>query len=82
MAHAGGVCIGIDIGTQGCKVLALDLQSNTVIGRGEAQYGIIPSSVPGRAEQQPETWIQVRHAHAKHRARLIHYQHSPYAGRH
>lgn len=51
--------LGLDVGTQGCKALLWDESRNEVISRGSFSYGIIPSDVQGRAEQHPDTWIQV-----------------------
>ena len=52
--------VGLDVGTQGAKALVYDAESRQVVARGAAKYDIIKSSVPGRAEQHPSTWIEVR----------------------
>ena len=51
--------LGIDVGTQGTKCIVLDAESNRIVGRGASNYGILPSTIEGRAEQQPSTWIKV-----------------------
>ena len=51
--------LGIDVGTQGTKCIVLDAESNRIVGRGASSYGILPSTIEGRAEQQPSTWIKV-----------------------
>ena len=52
--------VGLDVGTQGAKALVYSAESRQVVSRGAAQYDVIKSNVPGRAEQHPSTWIEVR----------------------
>ena len=52
--------LGLDVGTQGCKAVVYDADQNKVVSRGAYQYGILPSDVPGRAEQHPSLWVEVR----------------------
>ncbi len=52
--------LGLDVGTQGCKAVVYDADQNKVVSRGAYQYGILQSNVPGRAEQHPSLWIEVR----------------------
>lgn len=47
---------GIDSGTQSTKVLIVD-QKGTVLGRGQARYGLIKGLPIGHKEQHPDTWI-------------------------
>lgn len=51
--------LGIDIGTQGTKCVAVDADSGQIVGRGSYSYGIMPTTVEGRSEQDPSTWIKV-----------------------
>lgn len=57
---ASGLFVGIDAGTQGVKVLVWDQQANKVVSRGGCSYPLLPTTVPGRAEQHPSTWLDVR----------------------
>eukprot|EP00877_Chromochloris_zofingiensis_P014117 jgi/Chrzof1/895/Cz01g32300.t1 len=50
--------IGLDLGTQGAKALVYDASNKQVVARGSHPWNIIESSVPGRAEQDPATWIE------------------------
>ncbi|GIL44641.1 hypothetical protein Vafri_2161 [Volvox africanus] len=50
--------LGLDVGTQGTKAVLYDLESHSVVAKGNAAYGIIGSTTQGRAEQHPETWRQ------------------------
>lgn len=52
--------VGIDAGTQGVKVLVWDQSTGRIASRSSQTYGILPTNVPGRAEQHPSTWIDVR----------------------
>ena len=52
--------LGIDVGAQGTKVLVYDSDLGQVVARGASSYGLLPTAVEGRAEQDPATWIQVR----------------------
>ena len=52
--------VGLDVGTQGAKAILYNTESRQVVSRGAAKYDVIKSNVPGRAEQHPSTWIEVR----------------------
>lgn len=60
------IAIGLDVGTQGTKGLALDVESQHVIARAGSAYGLIPGLPVGAAEQHPDTWwsaiVDVVHA--------------------
>lgn len=60
--------LGFDIGTQGAKAIVYDSSTKRVASRGSFQYDIIKNvpPVPGRAEQAPSTWIEVRSIHCRH----------------
>ncbi|KAL7546139.1 hypothetical protein ACHAWF_014915 [Thalassiosira exigua] len=64
------IFIGIDVGTQGTKAVAYcptsssrgpstsgDEGSGRILARASASYPLLPSDVPGRAEQDPAAWI-------------------------
>ena len=46
----------LDVGTQGCKVLAYCTATCAVVGRGSASYPLAHPR-PGAAEQDPELWL-------------------------
>jgi len=48
--------LGIDCGTQSLKALVYDAGSKEVVAVGSQAYDINPTSVPGRAEQDPVMW--------------------------
>ncbi len=50
------IAIGLDVGTQGTKGLALDVESRRVIARAGSAYGLIQGLPVGAAEQHPDTW--------------------------
>ena len=50
------IAIGLDVGTQGTKGLALDVESRTVVARASSAYGLIEGLAAGAAEQHPDTW--------------------------
>lgn len=60
------IAIGLDVGTQGTKGLALDVETQRVIARAGSAYGLIPGLPVGAAEQHPDTWwsaiVDVAHA--------------------
>ncbi|KAL3942131.1 MAG: hypothetical protein SGBAC_003631 [Bacillariaceae sp.] len=52
------VYLGIDVGTQGTKIVAYCPQDATIIAKASRSYDVIPTDVPGRAEQDPSTtWM-------------------------
>lgn len=51
--------LGLDVGTQSCKALVWDSTRRRVVSSGQKAYDVI-STRPGQAEQDPETWIDVR----------------------
>src|SRR5262245_52389734 len=48
--------LGLDVGTQGTKALAVDVDARAVIARASSTYDLIPGLPPGAAEQHPDTW--------------------------
>lgn len=50
------IAIGLDVGTQGTKGLALDVEARRVVARASSSYGLIEGLPPGHAEQHPATW--------------------------
>ncbi|CAB9518918.1 Xylulose kinase [Seminavis robusta] len=48
--------LGIDIGTQGLSALLIDHDSLQVIGKGEAQYGMVDNLDNGCYEQNAQDW--------------------------
>eukprot|EP00884_Botryococcus_braunii_P017864 jgi/Botrbrau1/4761/Bobra.0137s0033.1 len=50
--------IGLDVGTQGAKAVVYDANRKSVVSRGTFPYSVLPSNVPGRAEQDPALWIE------------------------
>jgi xylulokinase len=51
--------IGLDLGTQGAKAVVYDARNKRIVSRGAQAYGFLETNVPGRAEQDPEVWLQV-----------------------
>ncbi len=49
--------LGIDSGTQGTKVLVIDLKGR-VLGRGYSPHRRVENLKPGESEQQPEDWVR------------------------
>ncbi|UCE40339.1 MAG: xylulokinase [Candidatus Aminicenantes bacterium] len=49
--------IGIDSGTQGTKVLIVDLDGN-ILSSGRAPHRFVDGLKPGESEQDPHVWIQ------------------------
>jgi xylulokinase len=49
--------IGIDVGTQGTKALALDSTSGAIVARASRFYDVLPDLPPGAAEHDPRIWI-------------------------
>jgi sugar (pentulose or hexulose) kinase len=52
--------LGVDVGTQSTKVVVWDSDSGKICSSSSVAYGILPSDVEGRAEQEPMTWVKVR----------------------
>jgi len=50
--------VGIDVGTQGLKVLVRDAASGRVLARASRAYGLLPRSGDSCAEQEPATWLE------------------------
>jgi len=50
------LAIGIDVGTQGTKVIVIDAAEPRVVARAARAYDLIEGLAPGAAEQHPETW--------------------------
>ncbi len=44
---------------QSTKAVIYDVDTGSIVGRGAAAYDLLPSDVPGRAEQHPSTWLEV-----------------------
>ncbi|KAF6263983.1 hypothetical protein COO60DRAFT_266329 [Scenedesmus sp. NREL 46B-D3] len=57
--------LGLDVGTQGVKAVVYDSKLKQIVGRGAQPWGFLESNVPGRAEQDPRTWVQGTVAAAK-----------------
>lgn len=49
--------LGLDVGTQGVKAVVYDSQAKRITGRGAHALSLLPTDVPGRAEQRPADWI-------------------------
>ena len=56
------VALGFDVGTQGTKGIAIDLDAPRVLARAARGYGLIEGLPPGHAEQHPATWIDALRA--------------------
>lgn len=52
--------LGIDAGTQSTKAILYNPRTKTVLGRGSYAHELLYTTVAGRAEQHPSSWIQVR----------------------
>lgn len=50
------ITLGLDIGTQSTRALAVDARTGAVLGTGTVAYGLIPDLPPGTKEQHPHTW--------------------------
>ena len=57
LASSPDLYLGIDCGTQGLKALLYESCSRSVVGQGAIAYDLLPTDVQGRAEQDPETWV-------------------------
>ena len=49
--------LGIDAGTQSTKAVVYDAAQKKIVGRGAVSYGLNPTDVIGRAEQDPAVWV-------------------------
>lgn len=58
MDHARELFLGFDVGTQGCKALAIDLQAGQVLARANCSYGLLPGLPDGHLEQDPAVWVE------------------------
>ena len=58
--------VGIDVGTQGTKAVAVDLVQAKVLARGSAKYGLIAGLPTGAAEQHPGAWADAVQDCLKH----------------
>ena len=56
MSASQRLVVGIDVGTQGTKAVAVDLDQAKVIARGSAKYDLITGLPSGAAEQHPDSW--------------------------
>jgi xylulokinase len=52
-----GLVLGFDVGTQGTKGLAVDVEAGRVVARAARSYDLIGGLPPGAAEQHPQTWV-------------------------
>ena len=56
MSAGQRLVVGIDVGTQGTKAVAVDLDQAKVLARGSAKYDLIAGLPTGAAEQHPDSW--------------------------
>ena len=49
--------LGLDVGTQGVKAVVYDSQAERIVSRGAHALSLLPTDVPGRAEQHPSAWL-------------------------
>ncbi|KIY93667.1 xylulose kinase [Monoraphidium neglectum] len=49
--------LGLDVGTQGVKAVVYDAPSRRIVARGAYPLSLLPTVIPGRAEQHPQSWI-------------------------
>ncbi|KAI8467892.1 MAG: Xylulokinase [Monoraphidium minutum] len=49
--------LGLDVGTQGVKAVVYSADSRKIVARGAHPLSLLPTDVPGRAEQRPADWI-------------------------
>src|SRR5436190_2131230 len=57
MGRKRAIFVGLDVGTQGTKALAVDSVSGDVVARNARHYELLSGLPPGAAEQEPGTWI-------------------------
>jgi xylulokinase len=53
---SGELYLGFDVGTQGTKAVAVDVDARAVVGRAAVAYELMPGLPPRAAEQHPDTW--------------------------
>lgn len=53
----GGLVVGVDVGTQSVKALAIDVPGQRVRARASVALDLIPGLPPGHAEQHPDSWL-------------------------
>ncbi len=51
------VVLGVDSGTQGTKVLVVEVETGRVLGRGAAPHAMVTGLKPGESEQDPRGWV-------------------------
>ncbi len=51
------IYLGIDVGTQSTKTLAVDGETGAVLASASAGYDLIPGLPPGHKEQDPQVWL-------------------------
>ena len=66
MSAAQRLVVGIDVGTQGTKAVAVDLDQAKVLVRGSAKYELIAGLPNGAAEQHPDSWADAVQDCLKH----------------
>ena len=68
--------IGLDVGTQGTKCVAYCPDQQEIVARASASYDIIPTTVTGRAEQDPQIWLDAIEECLKSVGKKLHEQSS------
>jgi xylulokinase len=59
MTRTASYCaVGVDSGTQGTKVVVVDVDRPGVLGRGYFPHAVQTGLKPGESEQDPETWFE------------------------
>ena len=56
MSAVQRLVVGIDVGTQGTKAVAVDLDQAKVLARGSAKYELDRGIAHAAAEQHPDSW--------------------------
>eukprot|EP00198_Chlamydomonas_reinhardtii_P011700 XP_001701037.1 predicted protein [Chlamydomonas reinhardtii] len=49
--------LGVDVGTQGLKVVVYSISTHELVKKAGVAYDITKTTIPGRAEQDPQVWI-------------------------
>jgi len=57
VASMASFFIGIDSGTQSTKAVLINGDQGHVLARYAVSYGLLPSTLPGHKEQNPEDWL-------------------------